>query len=1251
MEKMAYRLGLDVGTNSLGWSVLKLGQNGDPCGVDAAGARIFSDGRNVKSKTTLAADRREARSARRRRDRFKQRQAFLLDELTKAGLFPEETDGRKALQTLHPLELRAKALKEKLPPHHIGRALFHLNQRRGFQSNRKDRSEETTSGKVSKSVRMLLEQMRLIDSPIDSERYKTLSKEDKKAARQQEAENRKNALSLLKDKPMLTYGSFLWERYRQGEQTRARPGAGDDGKLYDVYPQRELYEDEFNKIWAAQAKYHSQIMSDATRKRIHHVIFTQRPLKPQKRGKCAYLPKEDRTFRAMPSFQRYRMYQEVNSLEWMTSHGSRKLIDDRKARDLIIRLLETPVVKNGHVVFRKMKEILKQPDVVEENFTFNFETPKRKGLDGNLTSNLMRGEDRVGQQWDQWSLEKQDDFIAVIFEQVPDEKRKGEMREQTDEEVCARLMQDFGLSEFAARNCLEAPLQDGTASVSLAAARLLMDKMKNDPMIQSDAVQKVANENPDFVNPFTRARKGELLDNLPYYGEAFQDGRHIIPGDRNPDDKHDDRKFYGGVTNPTVHIALNQIRQVVNELIRRFGHPTSIAVELGRELPVGKEGRSEIDKEQKANQDRNEKLDEKLRKQGQDTNRDNRLRLLLWENLDNDPNGRCCPFSGDKIGIADLFNGNTEIEHLIPFSRSLDDSRANKIICTRKANRDKGNCTPFEAFGHNPHGYNWAEIFERANKLPKATQWRFKEGAMEIWSKEHDFTERHLNDTRYIGRLTREYLECICPTDNIDVLTGRMTSLLRGHWGLNSILQQKADDGQKKKNRNDHRHHAVDAIVIGMTSRSMLQNMSTAANRAEKLKLTRLFEKADNGKSPIDPWDGFREDVADVVRDITVSHKARWKKPRYETYVKDENGNIRKNEKGHPIRTSTEKRDEAILDKKGRPKKITTDGQLLKATAYIGPAFKKEKLEECDFSEAIKVKGKTKKLTVIPISDKSGKPYKGYESDGNWGMEIYQYPDKYPGNPKEGAEDWKLKCGNWEGVCIAKFAANQPEFDPDSTQDRRLCPGAKFIMRLQINDLIDIGTKDKPEIMRVKETTGQNLILVPHNEANDDGRNRNKNVTGSYNGHAFSGKLQGKQNAKVIAVKLSTGVTGTYQGQEFAGKVEKAKGKKKKQVVFKLDGDDQKLDFDAPGLNWQYDDETSRTLANASNAWQSVTDKDKDEFQIDAKTVGLEWRLDDDFSVTQKSVGTLQGLKARKVHISPTGLVNYEKRRKPRRKN
>ena len=89
--------------------------------------------------------------------------------------------------------------------------------------------------------------MKLIGPALPKDEEKKLSREDKKIARREESENRKRALKKLSDKATLSYGAFLWQRQQQGNTTRARPGAGDTGKLYEVYPTRELYEDEFNK--------------------------------------------------------------------------------------------------------------------------------------------------------------------------------------------------------------------------------------------------------------------------------------------------------------------------------------------------------------------------------------------------------------------------------------------------------------------------------------------------------------------------------------------------------------------------------------------------------------------------------------------------------------------------------------------------------------------------------------------------------------------------------------------------------------------------------------------------------------------------------------------------------------------------------------------------------------------------------------------------------------------------------------------
>ena len=145
--------------------------------------------------------------------------------------------------------------------------------------------------------------------------------------------------------------------------------------------------------------------------------------------------------------------------------------------------------------------------------------------------------------------------------------------------------------------------------------------------IQPDAVSRASVEYPDeFSNPYRSLREqGDLLDQLPYYGLAVKG--HILPGVR---DAYDEQTRIGMVSNPTVHIAMNQLRLVVNELIRRFGHPCSISIELARELPAGKEGRTKITREQTQNQKRNEVFDQKLTELGQLTNRENRLRIRLW---------------------------------------------------------------------------------------------------------------------------------------------------------------------------------------------------------------------------------------------------------------------------------------------------------------------------------------------------------------------------------------------------------------------------------------------------------------------------------------------------------------------------------------------------------------------------------------------------------------------------------------------
>ncbi len=149
---MDYILGLDLGATSLGWSVVELGDDDVPLRLERMGVRIFSDGRDSKTKEPLAVARRTARGMRKRRDRYVMRRETLMNKLIKYGLMPESEAERKALERLNPYELRVKGLDEKLLPYELGRALFHINQRRGFKSNRKADRKNDEAGAMKEAI-------------------------------------------------------------------------------------------------------------------------------------------------------------------------------------------------------------------------------------------------------------------------------------------------------------------------------------------------------------------------------------------------------------------------------------------------------------------------------------------------------------------------------------------------------------------------------------------------------------------------------------------------------------------------------------------------------------------------------------------------------------------------------------------------------------------------------------------------------------------------------------------------------------------------------------------------------------------------------------------------------------------------------------------------------------------------------------------------------------------------------------------
>jgi CRISPR-associated endonuclease Csn1 len=167
LPKLRYRLALDLGTSSIGWCLLKINPDCQPQAIIKMGVRIFSDGRSPKDGSSLAVTRREARQMRRRRDRLLKRKARLIDSLIKHGFFPKSPEERHANVTLDPYLLRRKGLYETLSASEFARALFHLNQRRGFLSNRKTDKKDNDSGALKQAIIKLRKK-------LEEEKCKTL---------------------------------------------------------------------------------------------------------------------------------------------------------------------------------------------------------------------------------------------------------------------------------------------------------------------------------------------------------------------------------------------------------------------------------------------------------------------------------------------------------------------------------------------------------------------------------------------------------------------------------------------------------------------------------------------------------------------------------------------------------------------------------------------------------------------------------------------------------------------------------------------------------------------------------------------------------------------------------------------------------------------------------------------------------------------------------------------------------------------
>ena len=903
---MRYRLALDLGSTSLGWAMIRLNAANEPVAIIKAGVRIFSDGRSPKDGSSLAVTRREARAMRRRRDRLLKRKARMMRSLIAHGFFPQDEAERKVLETLNPYTLRAKGLDEALSPPEFARALFHINQRRGFKSNRKTDKGDTDGGALKTAISTL--RQALIDTGCR------------------------------------TVGEWLHKRDAVGETVRARfrqeKVVKDDGKTrinksYDLYVDRAMIEAEFETLWEAQTRFNPTLFNATAHDELKDALLFQRNLRPVKPGRCTLLPDEERAPLALPSTQRFRIYQELANLR-ILGDGLMETALTIAQRDTLAEALET-----GHKSFKTaIPKLLQLGGAVK----FNLADEKRTELKGNITSVILSKAEHFGKAWAELSETQQD---AIVMQLVT---------EENEAKLVAWLQAETGIDEVRAEKLANVALPEGYGSLSAKALTRILPALRREVITYDKAVIAAGFDHHSHISA---SSTGEILPELPYYGQALQ--RHVGFGTGHLADVPEKR--FGRIANPTVHIGLNQTRLVVNALIKRYGHPGQVIVEVARDLKRSKDQKDEDSKRQADNQRRNRRhraaiadilgiSEERVR--GADLQK-----MVLWEELSSDPAERRCPYSGVQISAAMLLSDQVEIEHILPFSKTLDDSPNNKTVSMRHANRFKGNDTPWKAFGEKTvQGFDYAAILQRAELMPRAKRARFAQDGMERWLKDDKgFLARALNDTKYLSKVAREYLSLICPQDT-RVIPGQMTAILRGKFGLNHVLGL---DGEK--NRNDHRHHAVDACVIGVTDQGMLQRFAKASADARGKQLNRLVETMP------DPWPTYREHVQRAVGHIWVSHKP---------------------DHGHEGAMHNDTAYSLLGN--GR---VSVHKQVEGKRTYI-----EDNLKVIEFGHA----KANARHGVMP--DGSPRPYKGYKGDSNYRIEIVR-------NEK----------GKWEGEVISTFEA------------------------------------------------------------------------------------------------------------------------------------------------------------------------------------------------------------------------------------
>lgn len=907
---MSKILGLDLGTNSIGWAITE--QAGTGYRLLDKGVDIFQEGvaREKNNEKPAVQDRTNARALRRHYFRRRLRKIELLKILIRQNLCPALTDEQLAKwreKKIYPLDEefllwqrtndntdknpyhdRYRALTEELDlnsrtdRYALGRALYHLAQRRGFISSRKETGKEAEDGLVKKGIKELA-------SDMDAAGCRYL-------------------------------GEYFYRLYQRKDKIRKK------------YTSRnEHYLTEFRAICLKQH------LPPELQNALERAIFYQRPLKSQKGsvGRCTFEKTKSRCPASHPRFEEFRMLQFINNIR-IAAPGEAEPRPLSKAEADAIHTLFLRKSK-PHFDFEQIARKIAgkgryacKGDRNEAACRFNFSRittvtgcPVTAALvsvfGDNWLSEICRLYTHSGNKDQEQIL---NDVWHALFSFDDEDRLRAWAEEKlqlTDEQAkkfaAIRLPQDYAALSLNAINKILPHLRQGyryDEAVFLAnLGSVITADIWRDPGQRAEITEAVAATVAEYEpNPYDKTDSKErriyaCLRDCGVPDKAIKSGKLYHPSmidvyqDAKPD--KDGVLQLGSprtpaIRNPMAMRALFRLRSLVNKLLRdgRIDPATKINIEFARGLNDANR-RKAIEQYQRDREAERKKYAEEIRKQyasatGQDIEPtdDDLLKYQLWEEQKH-----TCLYTGDQICISDFIGGSTryDFEHTVPRSRGGDNSQMNKTLCQDRFNREtKKNKLPSELSSYTNvlariETLGWQEKIDSFQKQIEGQKRRSKNAAtksekdsaiqrchylrmkLDYWRGKYErltmteipagFSNRQGVDIGIIGRYARLYLKTVFK--RIYTVKGATTAEFRKMWGL--------QDEYAKKERINHIQHGIDAIIIACIGRNEYDRWAQYMADEER------YERGEAAKPRFEkPWTTFTQDVRSIADELLIPH-------------------------------------------------------------------------------------------------------------------------------------------------------------------------------------------------------------------------------------------------------------------------------------------------------------------------------------------------------------------------------------------